>query len=311
MRKVLTDYDGILIDTEWAKGLGWYIACLSLRDDEPDVNEQLIKEIEQGKESARRIVEQLAREREKEVEIAKSFGGGTRYEFAKRIWQRFYVGETKEPDEKEKEFIVNVLTPQRGRIRGPVLEWFSKPIDENLRFFKELYEAFKETYGDEHPIGLITLSKSKGLKEQFEWTKDGVTIWRAFPELPHIFGEFGERGYPYAECAGDKGIAYKGLSEKEVKTAAYKILCGKLGIEPSDTMTFEDTEDGVNAACDASVFCVVGYKAKNSPHNLYRADVIVEGSLYKLKDLIPVILREDASDVALAIEEYLENSGQD
>jgi beta-phosphoglucomutase-like phosphatase (HAD superfamily) len=305
MRKILTDYDGILIETEWAKGLGWYLACLSLKDDEPDVNEQLIKEIEQRRESARLIVEQLAEERKKEVERAKSFGGGTRYQFAKRIWQEFYLpeGERREPDDKDKEFITNVLTAQRGRIRGPVLEWFSQPIKDNLRFFKELYEAMKDTYLDEHPIGLVTLSTSKGLKKQFEWTRGGETFWKEFPELPNIFGEYSERGYPYAECAGDKGIAYKGLSGNDVKVAAYKILCGKLGVHPADTITFEDTEDGLKAAKRAHVICVA-YKSEDNLHNLSEANAIVD-NLYKLTDLIPFILRGDPVAVVEEIREYL------
>ena len=305
MRKIISDYDGIMIETEYAKAYGWYLACLSLKGEDCDITSSLIEEIKTNPSSAEPRLRELAKAREGDLRIAKSCAGGTTLDFAKRIWQRFYVCDPeREPDDEEIRFINEELIPRRSGIRDQLIEWFAQPIDGNLAFFKELYHAMRETYHDEHPIGLVNQSKSEGLKKQFDLKRNGISIWSAFPELPKIFGDFSDRGFPYAECAGDGRIAYKNVPKECVKRVAYDILCGKLGIRPQETITFEDTRDGVIAAKNAGVLCI-GVKSAESLQDLSQASLVIQGTLDRIRETIPIIVRSTPNKAKEEIAKYL------
>lgn len=303
MRKIISDYDGIMIESEFAKAYGWYLACLSLKDDS-EITPSLLESVKTKQNDAEQRLRQLVSARKEDLDIARSCAGGTTFDFGKRIWQRFYAGvPDREPSPTEIGWINNVLTPKREEIRDILIDWFAEPIEGNLQLFRELYKAMRETYHDEHPIGLVNQSKSKGLKKQFDLQREGKTIWSVFPELPKIFGDFSDAGFPYAECAGDGRIGYKGVAKDDVKKTAYTILCGKLGIRQDETISFEDTRDGVVAAKKAGVLCI-GVRDKGSLQDLSEASVVINGTLDKLIDKIPVLVRGSPSEAVEEIAKY-------
>ncbi len=307
MRKVLSDYDGIMIETEFSKALGWYVACLALKGGDKWIDQKLVGGISSKEWFAKERLDLLKNERKDDLAIAKSFAGGTTYDFVERMWQKFYVGEVREPNEEEKKFINGTLIPEREKIRDPIIDWFAQPLEGNLKFFKALYEVMRETYHDEHPIGLVNQSTSKGLNKQFALKRNGESVWSEFPEFPRIFGEHSsDRGFPYAECAGDKRIAYRGVDKTKIKKVAYDILCGKIKVNPLETISFEDTKDGACAARDAGIGCI-GVKEKNDGKTLEGANYTIFGSLEQIIEFIPTIVRGTPAEAFIAIKIGLEN----
>ncbi len=308
MQKIISDYDGIFIESELAKAYGWYIACkhdeLSEHIEKQTQSSSLIERINSGDPAAEELLRKIQPKIRNELRDGVRCSGGTRFDFGYRMYRLFVKGEDRvkvldeiqtgnerEATKDEREYVEQILTAKRSDVRQQLIDWFAEPIAGNLRFFKRLYQEMGTNYNDPYPIGLVTQSKSSGILKQFALRRRGDTIWTEFPELPTIFGEYEkESGFPYAECAGDKrGEAYQGIPKKDYKKIAYSLICDTLQTHETETLTFEDTRDGVKAAKEAGVKCV-GVKEAGSTQDLSEADVVVEGSLYEIIDTIPAIV---------------------
>lgn len=295
MQKVLSDYDGIMIETEFSKALGWYIAGMSLQKN-TGITEELVEKIITQPQLAKPELEAIIKDKAEDLKIVKSFAGGTTQDFALRTWQFCFGKDNVDPSAAELEFINGPLTTQRSRVRDNLIELFAEPISENLQFFKKLHEALRAEYGHEHPLGLVNQSYSAGLHKQLTLEREGKTIWREFPELRNIYGNYtSEAGYEYAECAGDKGPDYAGVPSDQVKTIAYKRLLKKMNVAADATISFEDTRDGVFAAKQAGIICF-GVKLEGSNQDFSGADYVIEGNLEELSSLIPYIVRLSPQD---------------
>ena len=262
MRKILSDYDGIWIDTEIAKAARWYFAAMYVRGDDPEINKELIQGISCRKNEARHKVQELVRERKQDIERTKKHAGGTRLDFAMRVWDEF-LQETKR--EANEERVREELFPPAEMIREVLIDWLSKPIIENLRFFQKLRDEMSAVYWDDHPFGLVTQTESEALFKQFHLRReDGSSLWGEFVGLLSALGPYVQgRGFLFAECAGDHPKKSLYPPKGGEKVLAYRILCARLGVRPEETLTFEDTRDGVQAAIEAGIVCI-GVKASGS-----------------------------------------------
>lgn len=305
MKKIITDFDGVVVESELAKGFGWYLGYSYLNNDS-EIKLELLKELELNPNKAKPKLDEIAASRRNDLLVARSCGGGTTFDFAKKIWQKFCANEDREPNEEELRFINEQLIPVRGRIKEQIVNLYSLPIDSNLRFFKALYEEMQFT--ENHPLGIVTLSPTKILKNQFDNTINGKTVWTAFPEFPKLFGNYSANGFPYIECGGDLGLNYDGISKDEIKVQSYKLICKKLNISPGETISFEDTSKGIESAKKAGVLCC-GIKDEISLQDLSNADIVVHGSLENIIEIAPLIAKSEPKKAIEIIGNYLVSKG--
>ncbi len=313
MRKILSDYDGIWIDTEMAKAARWYFAAMLLRGDDLEINDHFIQSIARRGEEARRKVERLVAERAEDLKRAKQHAGGPKLKFATRVRNEFLRdirGEATEAWVKEKE---KWYLDHAESIREPLIEWLSVPILGNLQFFKELQSRLRDgpqdkiniADRDKHHLGLVTQTESATLHKQFHLRKeDGSSIWGEFFELLSAFGTYTtEEGFPFAEAAGDyaKKSSRPHTGQENVKVVAYQKLCEKLGVQPEETLTFEDTQDGVRAAREAKIVCI-GVKAPDSTQDFSEADLVIDGTLETLTEVTHIFVQCGAQETVEELE---------
>lgn len=304
MKKVLSDYDGIWIDTEVAKAARWYFAAMLLRGDR-EVTWDLMEAVGRREWAARRTVERLVEERKEDIERAKGHAGGSRLDFAMRVWRDFLSDVKGEPTEER---VRREMFPPAEKVRRVFIEWLSEPIWGNLRFFSKLRAEMARVHGEEHPFGLVTQTESEALSEQFRLRRaDGSSFWGEFEGLLSVFrGYDPKEGFRYAECAGDYG---KSSHPGGGKVRAYRTLCMKLGVGPEETITFEDTRDGVRAAKEAGVVCI-GVRTPGSVQDLSEADLVVEGPLDGLAGATEFLVRCEPSEAVGEIERWLRTRPQ-
>lgn len=288
MRKILSDYDGIWIDTEIAKAARWYFVAMLLRGDDPEINYYFIQSIARREEEARRKVERLVAERAEDLKRTKRHAGGPKLEFATRVWNEF-LHETR--GAAIKEVVEEEMYRPAKSIQEVLIEWLTVPIFGNLKFFKKLRDEMSSTFRDSHPLGLVTQSESAALHKQFQLQGgDGGSIWGKFDELRLIFGTYTPAGFPFAETAGDYSKSSSQPPKGQEKVVAYKRLCEKLGVKPEETLTFEDTRDGVRAAKGAGIVCI-GIKATDSTQDLSEADLVIDGTLEILTEVTHIFVQ--------------------
>src|SRR3989338_6791126 len=114
MKKIITDYDGVVVESELAKGFGWYLGYSYLNND-PEIKLDLLKELEFNPDKAKPRLDEIAASRRNDLLVARSCSGGTTFDFAKKIWQKFCVKEEREPNEEELRFINEQLIPVRHK----------------------------------------------------------------------------------------------------------------------------------------------------------------------------------------------------
>jgi len=298
MRVVLSDWDGVWFSSEVAKAVRWYFSAMCLKGD-PEISQAFIEQIAKRNPEARKKSETLIESRWEDIQTTMQFSGGRRIDFAMRTYHHFI-----DPNADEK-LVEEKMYPLAEPIREILIEWFSTPIFENLKFFERLAMELDRTYWDKHPLGLITQTESSALDKQFNLSDtSGRNIWGKFRNLLSRFGPYiPGKGFPHTECAGDYKEKFPHLKGKE-KTTAYKILCAKKGVRPEETITFEDTEDGVRAAKGAGIVCI-GIKPINSNQDLYLADLVITGSLECLIDFVDLFVFEDSQKVIERIKEFL------
>lgn len=274
MRTVITDWDGVLLSSELAKATRWYLAAMRLTNDS-DVTEEFITQIATRDRSVRPRLNEIIEARAHGISQVRAFAGGSRKEVARRTAQLF-LGDPERGEEEVK------LVAER--IREPLIEWLSEPLEGNLRFFQATVAALKHTYWDAPLLGLVTQTESSAVWAQFQFTRDdGSSLWGEFTGLLELFAPYEKsRGLRYAECAGDYERLFPNAPAiRNPKTKAYQVLCAKLGTRPVDTISFEDTAAGVAAAKAAGVACI-GLLLPESEQDLSAADLVVSDSLERL-----------------------------
>lgn len=87
MKVVLTDYDGIIVSTEFAKNLSYWIAVRHLKGDR-GISVDDMEAIHRGDAEGMALTRRIAEADRREVEmIDKRFAGGTREQFTERVWK--------------------------------------------------------------------------------------------------------------------------------------------------------------------------------------------------------------------------------
>ncbi len=235
------------------------------------VTQALIDGIAQRDVSVQEEVTEILKDRGAGVNVVRSFAGGARKEVAKRTAEYFHVSN-------------DDLLLLSERIREPLVEWLSEPLYENLEFFRRAAAVLQKIYWDKFPLGLVTQTESSAVWAQFQFTRgDGSSLWRDYQDVLGLVGQYEDnRGFQYAECAGDYERIFQNAREiQNPKTRAYHLLCSKLGVRPAETISFEDTAAGVAAAKAAGVTCI-GLLLPGSEQELGVADLVVRDSLSPL-----------------------------
>ncbi|MFA7681607.1 MAG: hypothetical protein WCX61_01100 [Candidatus Peribacteraceae bacterium] len=315
MKAVVSDFDGILIESEAAKAIGWYAAVKRLKGDLTDEDvENIIALNDRGQNMVNVIIEELKSEQNsvlpKEVEsmhrlyrreegedkmsklgiegikselkgksdmdLALWCAGGTTEDFRDNIWNVFLAEAEgfRDLTQKQREEKLRELLGYRTDLKAPFMILGAKPIEGNQRFFGRLFDVLGTD-----KVALVNQSTSESIKNLF----DIGSHWSTEPRIPTAFGEYNPRkedpcyGFPRTFNVGDKKL--------NDKTDAYKKACEVMGMEPSETMTFEDTTSGIEAAIRANVSIIIGFNLAESTQNLSNAHYVVGNTLEKISSI--------------------------
>jgi len=254
MEVILTDYDGVLVNTEWPKAVGWWAAAKflngtivaqyfnALRKDD-----KLAEDIEK-KRIALLSLKESADSLSKEVGLVRALAGKSREDTRKEVWDIFfknYEGNHSAAD----------LEGVRESIKENIVNQYGEVIDENFSFFQDLYDNGMR-------LGLVTQTESYSVVSQAQ----------NFPWNSSIFSEMA--------CVGDKNKkqVYERIKQdrglKDKKSGAYIAICNELGVSPEDTITFEDSNSGIEVAKAAGLYCI-GVKEKADGLDLKLADLVL------------------------------------
>ncbi|MBI2449224.1 HAD hydrolase-like protein, partial [Candidatus Pacearchaeota archaeon] len=222
MKYLITDYDGVLIRTEFAKAAGWYIAALYMRDV---LDSKLIEGLKSGLEDAISIVERDCEE-QKEIEKVTALAGMSQDATRDAVADLFLE---KEYERYGKEQTREKLREIRNGIKNVIINAMGRPIEGNIKFFREARKSGLE-------LGLVTQTTSKDVVEQ----------GKRFSDL-HI------DMFSYMECAGDEFYKKMGKDDGyrpriDKKAVAYACICKRMNINPFETVAFEDSASGIDAA---------------------------------------------------------------
>jgi len=328
MNGIISDFDGVIIETEQAKATSWYAAVMHILGQLPPASSaEIIARSERGTrllegirdsmrnqnrahlpESAEdwaRLIgkklpdagpEEMAQLRQmSDMELALWCAGGPTAEFRDNMWDVFVANapllghrQATEINEMKARF-----EHSRSTYKLPIMILGAQPISGNQRFFGKVLDTFG--YPNASPLVLVNQSTSAGVKELF----DLAHLWRAEPRLPNAFGAYGaDSGFPRIVNVGDKRVVDK--------TEAYAWACGILGVQSEDTMTFEDTKAGVEAARKAGIGIVVGFRLTGSVQDLSKSDYIVTDSL----EAISGVVKEFASQPVVKLKGILDRLRQ-
>jgi beta-phosphoglucomutase-like phosphatase (HAD superfamily) len=326
MKAVISDFDGIIVETEPAKAVGWYAAVKQLKGELSEDNvADIIAQNDDGRVLAQQINQELRgsgnshlpknegdRARlvgkylqdtdmnslagKTDFELAVACAGGTTADFRNNIWDVFCANDPKfkgiTPDDRTKQ--LEQLEKNRTGLKPPFMVLGAQPLPENQGFFKELIINLGEG-----KIALVNQSKSKDMNDLFQ----NNSLWNGEPRLATYFGEYNEgNGIPRAVCVGDK---QQGVGDK---ADAYKKACEIMGVKPSETMTFEDTQSGLDAAKQAGIGIIIGFKSAESLQELKGAHYIVEGNLQKINTIAQNLGEKTVNDVRVELNQLAQKN---
>ena len=220
MIRILVDWDGVCVESEAAKGLGWLTGALRLRDDLP---ETLFARIQAGDTDAVVEAHDLVRERwDAELTAVRGLAGLSQSETCNGVWQLLL------PDYKGAASLADLLELRKS-VKDPFLLRFSTRIEPTAKFLEEAYGHL--------PLGLVT---------QTTW-RDVQNIGQALGVPVHVFTAH--------ECCGDQ--FYQPMTGAVNKKAiAYAVGLARLNGGPSNTLAVEDSESGIEAATSVGLLCV-------------------------------------------------------
>lgn len=321
MKGVISDFDGILVETENAKAIGWYAAVKRIKGEITDEDIKDIKDRnDHGRELAESIVQELKTKKnsylpqneddmkrlvgdkipavglagvsalsgKSDMELAVWCAGGETKDFRNNIWDVFLANSPQFRDlnpEKRAEKL-KALEGYRTELKPPFMILGAEPIEGNQRFFGALLDS-----GFGGRLALVNQSKSSDMNDLFVYNR----LWAIESRLPNAFGTYEkERGFDLAFCVGDYG---KKSGAPKDKVEAYENACSRVGVKPAETMTFEDTEGGVKAAVKAGIGVIVGFRLIGRLQNLSDAHYIVEEGLEKMSSVVRGLSDKDLNQV--------------
>ena len=282
MNKILTDFDGVLLRTEFAKAAEWFIASLRIQGR---ISENFIKELEEKRQDALVRVKELCNQYQEEFERVTNLAGMSRKDTRDAVWKLTCYNDGDDYTAKDLERI-------RGSIKSPIEGCYSERIEGNIRFFQKAKQGGLE-------LGLITQAKKEEIK--LLSGEQGLSLNDLFRRLEctgdNFYKEMGKKDDPYAMYV-DK------------KVVGYGCLCSSLCVNPWETITFEDSESGISAANSAGVVCV-GVKDKHNKQNLSKSVLVVPCDLDVLtnNEAMSVLRNESPKEFILYANDYLRRTG--
>lgn len=281
MNNILTDFDGVLLRTEFAKSAEWFIASLRIQGK---ISEEFIKNLEEKRQDALGKVKEICNQYKGEFERVTNLAGMSRKDTRDAVWKlTCYNGG---------DYTTKDLERIRGDMKSSIEGYYSERIEGNIRFFQEAKKSGLE-------LGLITQARGeeiRGLSAEFRLSLDDL-FKRLECTGDDFYKEMGKKNDPYAPYI-DK------------KVVGYGCLCSSLGINPWETITVEDSESGVSAANSAGVVCI-GFKDKHNKQNLSKSVLVVPCDLDVLANnkAMSVLRNESPKEFVLYANDYLRRIG--
>ena len=245
MKTILTDFDGVVANSEWARAMGWYLAARIVNGT---AKQGIVDDVQYYQKG------DLSKHESENPELfsaIRKLAGKSTEDTLEGVWALTDKKESKE-----------YLSAVRNDMKTSLLERFTDPIDDSIDFFVELKKH-------DIKLGLVTQTEygmvEKILKTHgFESCLDGARSIFDIGPLKTIFDTI--------ECCGDK--FYDGVKGIDKKSVGYAIACKSLNIDPKETFCIEDSESGIVSASKIGL-TAVGYKPKGSFQNLSDAEIIV------------------------------------
>ncbi len=284
MNKILTDFDGVLLRSEFVKAYEWFIASLRIQGNDK-VTDDFIKQLETGKVEALKEAERMCKEDyADEFHKIEGLAGGSRDEVMRGVWKLSgYTGSEYKPED---------LREIRVKLKKSFEGHFSERIEGNIRFFQKARQGGLE-------LGLVTQAKEGEIKK----LSAGKGLC-----LDNIFSGF--------ECVGDysseKKDAMKSAGRyKDLKSYAYENACSLLGANPDNIFAFEDSDKGI-AALNAVGIVSIGIKDEKNKQELSNARLTVYSDLGVLAN--NKVMKEarclaNPNEVISYFHEYFQNRG--
>src|SRR3989344_6291272 len=193
MNKILTDFDGVLLRTEFAKAAEWFIASLRIQGR---ISENFIKELEEKRQDALVRVKELCNQYQEEFERVTNLAGMSRKDTRDAVWKLtcYNYGDDYTPKDLER---------IRGSIKSPIEGCYSERIEGNIRFFQKAKQGGLE-------LGLITQAKKEEIK--LLSGEQGLSLNDLFRRLEctgdNFYKEMGKKDDPYAMYVDKKVVGY-------------------------------------------------------------------------------------------------------
>ena len=223
MKGIISDFDGVLVETESAKAAGWYAAVLQLKGIlTPEQVAQIVALGSEGRTLAAQLADAMRRtdqtsrsqthlpktEEERtrlrgaklrslpdervrglheksDFDLALWCAGGKTEDFQNNVWDVFVANDPAFRDRPSDE--LDALYGELGRFRNVLREPFivllAMPIPGNQRFFGRVFDEFKDA--EQTPVVLVNQSSSEKMKSLF----DEARLWTAEPRIPAAFGD--------------------------------------------------------------------------------------------------------------------------
>ncbi len=281
MNKLLTDFDGVLLRTEFAKSLEWFIASLAIQGKVyPCFTDRLARNETEALEQVKKVLDGHFDEFEK----MKSISGMSRKDTRDAVWRLMNYSGT--------EYTSSDLERIRGRIKFPLESHYSERIEGNMGFFQEAKKRGLE-------LGLITQAKEEEIR-RLTSAKE-LCLDDIFQRIECIgddfYKEMGKKNDPYAAYVDKKAVGYG-------------CLCRLLEVNPWETITIEDSQSGVSAANSAGVVCI-GYREEYNNQDLSKSALVIPCDLGCLvnDELMNALINKNPREFVLHVHDYLGRKG--
>lgn len=281
MNKILTDFDGVLLRSEFAKAAEWFIASLRIQGK---ISEEFIKNLEEKRQDALAKVKEICNQYREEFERVTNLAGMSRKDTRDAVWKLTCCNDGN--------YTPKDLERIRGRMKNPIEGYYSERIEGNIRFFQETKKSGLE-------LGLITQAR----KEEIRGLSAGLEL-----SLDDLFRRLECTGDDFYKEMGKKNDPYAMYVDKKV--VGYGCLCSSLEVNPWETITIEDSESGVSAANSAGVVCI-GFKDKHNKQNLSKSVLVVPCDLdvFVNDETMSILRNESPKDFVLYANDYLKKIG--
>ena len=297
MRKIIADFNGVFVSSEFAKTIRWYLAACYFSKKYPEINDNFIESIIKGrKEGFEEIYQKILNNKFHKANIKYSFRfiGDSRGDFAKAMAQKFWK---KRISSEELSGIIRLGL----KLNNSLMNWFSKPIFENINFFQKFQMKAKYFYKEEGSIGIITMTTTKAFLETIH---RGKNFWGDYTQFMQKFLSIDRKGgLKFVECGGDHPeILTKSKVDKKIKV--YKSLLKKMNIKANETVAFEDTPAGCIAARKCGLYTIGCTDGKFIEDNHFCSIQII-GGLKKLEKYVDLFIVYCPKDLIAFLKEVI------